>query len=114
MKSTITQFNSFKKHCNKFILELGLTDYTVYYFHEDLDNSNARCIPDTTNRVVTIILCTTLIDAHKPIEQISYHEICHLLLADMDIMARNGVSEWLVRRTNESIVARLCNARFKS
>lgn len=87
MKTTITQFNLFKKECQKLQGILGLYDWDMQYFHVPLeeDQAQVKAFPEQGN-VAMIFADNHEIDT-KDIKAVAAHEMSHVLTARLRDMA---------------------------
>jgi len=111
-KTTTAHFEIFKKACQKWVAEFGLTDWRIIYEHSDEldDDAAALCAAQPIDRVACIMLSTNW-DTEEPTEQMvrlaAFHEVTELLtmglyekamsrsIVEQDVMAENHI---LIRR----------------
>jgi hypothetical protein len=91
MKTTQKQFQLFKQECEKWIDKLELHNWSVHYQHCPLRHS-AQTTSDYLGMVATIGLNTEWDNGvrqlnDEEIAKSAKHEIIHLLLAKLDILA---------------------------
>jgi hypothetical protein len=79
-------FETYKRECEKWISELGLKDWKVWYRFEGLEGALAGCRTDYEGRCVTLILnpwqegCK---GKDVDLGRLARHEVLHLLLAEL-------------------------------
>lgn len=122
-KTTNEHFKHFVEFCEAEIKAFGLTDWEVYYYHEDLpDNAAAQTEAHHEARVAYISLTTdwgkTPITSSE-LQRVAYHEICELLLVeyaelvnrrdDMPFEALKAMG----RKINHTVIHRLSSRYHK-
>ena len=103
MKTTKKDYEYFQKRCLYWKERLGIQDWLLYFKHEKLNGTLAECFYNTRSRKATISLTISLttsvnkINRGDWIEESAFHEMMHLLMADLTWMAnmfdRNEVEE---------------------
>lgn len=99
-KTTVRDFEIFKREFVKYQRLLGLTGVQVYFDHKPLDGENARLIMDYSECTATACLSSELSEGQTPYKDIrgwGKHEAVHLLL-----MRLQGEAEYR-HATKESI-----------
>lgn len=101
-------FNEFVKECNRFIELFGLKSYDVIIEQEFWDGSYARTYTNDEGRVACIQLNTNLTAKDVQFQDIkatAFHEVCHLLLADLLYLAKKRfTSSEDIDKEEESVV----------
>lgn len=87
MKVTASEFEFFKKCCAKWIRKLGLTNWAVYYYLEEVEGSYAQTAWDFSGMAASIRMGSEW-DGGRPknraeIDRLALHECLHLLLAPL-------------------------------
>lgn len=87
MKTTKADFELFQKYCAEAIQKLGLTEWSVYYSHEELDGCYAQTRWKLTDGLA-VIAFAKLWDDLRPktegnIRQIAFHEVLHIVMAPL-------------------------------
>lgn len=84
-KTTPEHFKIFKKHCQEWIVKLGLVGWRTEYYHENIDGARARCTWNYEYHITTITLSTTtyIKPTKDGIKFSAKHEVLELLLADI-------------------------------
>lgn len=85
-KTNQNHYKLFQKTCDFWIKELGLTDWKIYYFHQDEKDSYAWITPDSEAKQASIGLSVDWSDSKITKDMLKYcakHEVLHLLLADL-------------------------------
>lgn len=111
-KTTKAEFNRFKKTFEKYQRLLGLTDWIVYFRHENLNGAYARIGTNTKGRVAVVTFCDEMeikeFENWKGLELDAKHEALHLMLADLDAVANvRYTTEEEINIEEEKIVRRL-------
>jgi len=100
MKIDDSLYELFKKEAEYWLEKFGLTDWNVNFSHEDLNRPDrwSQVSYNWIGREVTISLNTQIDDKEIPkertklekeIRKSAFHEIMHLVLADLEICARS-------------------------
>lgn len=89
MKTTKHHFKVFREECEKWLTLFNLNDWKCYYNHDKTEvNENAVILfssNDGKTATLTLGLKHESQDAtDNSIRRSAFHEICHLLLADID------------------------------
>lgn len=117
IKTTKEQFQLFKKECEKWIKFWGLTEWSMYYYHEKLGSESfAQCCWNLNGRVASITL-NTHIDEDKnqwDYKKSAFHEVCELLLSELDGLIRDRfVSKSHIDIAFHAVIRRLENCVLK-
>lgn len=122
-KTTKEDFEIFKKECEKWIDFFGLKDWDIYFSHDKFDESilatcdcgeteNKKCVLSFNKEIKDDALDEMLTEFH--IKKSAFHEVCHLLLANFQGMARyRYVTSSELTQEEHTIVTRLENSVFK-
>ena len=95
----MSQLERFKEFCEKWMAQLGMTGWVVYY-SEDVSDKYAECTYWIDSRVAVINLSPTHEHPPEELERIAFHEVMHLFLADLVSMVRDRTfQEELLKRT---------------
>jgi len=91
--TTKKQFAEFKRHVDRFVALFGLHGlYDVTTRHKTTKAADvwAQCDANGDTRQVTISLSTQADSAHPapPMETLAAHEVAHLLIADLVVLAK--------------------------
>jgi len=115
-KTTNKQFVQFKKECNRWIKFWGLTEWSVVFFHEKInDDCYADCTWNVEGRVASIRLNKeidgmVLFDPKKT----AFHEVCELLLCELDGLARDRfISKSHISIAFHAVIRRLENCVYE-
>ena len=116
IKTTKKQFEIFKIEAERWIRQLGLTEWEVYYSHCKL-GLKAQCKYNLIGRNATISLSTEYIDdsidydLESDIKRSAFHEVCELLLGPLESMVvqRYALGADDVREETHRIIRRLEN-----
>jgi len=101
-KTTIKDFNKFKKECSYWQKELNLLCYELEYKHETLEDKNAEI---TYNTEIFYAIITLNTEIHNiTIDELALHEMIHLLLGEFHIYARSRFT------TNDQL--EVCNEKI--
>ncbi len=108
-KTTAKHFEIFKKECEKWIADFGLTEWNVTFKHEQLkDNVFANCNACYESKLATLSL-TIQLDADilisARLRRDALHEVLHLLLWDLTCLGASrfiGKDE-LLNKEHEAI-----------
>jgi len=113
MKTTNADFVLFQKECQKWIDELGLHEWEIYYMHEDIGDYEAEMTPLYESKVVYIKLNIEISDdvgmtKNQYIKMSALEEVIHVLLSNLWHYAekRNFVEE-AYRAEEHSVIHRL-------
>ncbi|HUS74301.1 MAG TPA: hypothetical protein VMY06_14670 [Sedimentisphaerales bacterium] len=83
MKTSKAYFEKFKAEFLKWQKELGLTQYRIDFFHENLEDSFAQVTVNELGKVACVKLCTKLskddVKCDRGPESNARHEVLHLL-----------------------------------
>lgn len=109
--STPAQFEQFKGYCREWLAKLGLTDWEIYYSHEDSDDSLAWCSRKYEGKVATIGLCLNLDSLEATpanLQKWARHEVLHVLLGDLQHLVNlRSISDNIVSATEHAVIRRL-------
>ena len=111
----------FKAEAEKWIVLLGLKDWAVTFDFSPLENSRAECCVNWHGKAALITLGQfprgemTQYDVRRS----AFHEVCELLLSDMEFTALNEKIPHAERKTmtevaRHAVIRRLENSVFKS
>ncbi len=112
MKTTQKHFEFFKKECEKWIDRFELHNWSVHYSQCRLDDY-ARTRSDLQGMVATIALTDDWDDEIRPLSEgelakSAKHEVIHLLLAKLDILANaRFATEHELNQVEHEIVCKL-------
>lgn len=116
MKFTQKDFKTFKKHCKKWIGRLA-PEFNVNFVFKGLkgyESKTALCTPQKTSGLATIYLNPNLeLDYKSSLDELAFHEVCHLLLAKLTMEAGMFLSENFIVEMEHEIISKLENALFK-
>jgi len=92
MKPKITtdaDFDIFKTEIQRLIKQFHLNGWNIYYENKDNDNTcNASVVTDVVTRAATFRLSKKIfLYTPDEIKETALHEVCHLILADIDDLA---------------------------
>ena len=83
-KTSKAEFNRFKKEFLRWVEILGLQGYKIFFFHDPLENSYARIVPNEPGNAADVYfsseLSNTAKEASEGPEASGKHEAIHLLL----------------------------------
>lgn len=115
-KTTKKQFEIFKKECKRWITFFGLTEWRIYYYHEDIGDNFGERRADISAMNASIVLNTNFPDeeiSKQDIKKTAFHEICELMLSEESACLQAILSQSEVSRINHTIIRRLENSVFK-
>lgn len=121
-KTTKQQFKVFKDECKKWIERFGLKGWRVEYCHEETDsNDRANITYYTSGRSAVINLSAvwgknrTASISDSIIKQAAFHEVCELLLARLEMMAKEeiGNSKYAIEEEVHNLIRILENTVWK-
>lgn len=115
-KTTPKNFELFKKHVFQWLDHFGLKDWEIIISHEIPDEckeSLGACATNLESRFCNIYLNSEwdrkITD--ELIKNIAFHEVCELLLAEFDAIARTrSVSTIQLDSARHGVIARLYNS----
>ncbi len=116
-KTTNKHFEIFKKECEKWVDFFGLKEWDLKMVHEDCGDSNGKCLTGYSSKSAIITLTTEYEcdgELIHSIKKTAFHEVVHLLLADLVALgrARYLESDEFENKEHE-IVSKLINSVFK-
>ena len=89
MKTKRAGFRYFKKRCRYWIERFGLGDWEVEYKHRSRGGTQAECHAHYDHFVVlTLDKDCDHPRQRRALERAAFHEVCELLLAELDILAK--------------------------
>ena len=102
-------FTFFCQKVRYWLRQFGLTDYTVYYSHEDIKESAAEVRVDSEGRGLTFVLPTLLDDtSRKSVEHSAIHEVAHACVAKLAAVAQDRyATEKDIEDAEEAVVCRI-------
>lgn len=92
-RTTTTHFRIFKKEARLWLLRLGLQDWRVDFEHQDAPDhivSRAWYHGKVEDRVCALALARSWggdIPTNSNVRESAFHEVCHVLLADIEGIA---------------------------
>jgi len=110
MKTTKKQFAEFEKECRRLQRVMGLTDFDLSISHSPGPSRHQAGIEvDSDVAAASIFLNTDTAGSYfVNISEIALHEMCHLLIADLDALARaRFVTDEEIFKTDEKLTNRL-------
>lgn len=111
MSNTITDYHSFKKECQRRIKQLGLSEWDLDYLFKESPNENewkAWATWDMEARQARIGLNP---DAAKAVKDDAFHEVLHILLADLTELAESRfVTQREIDTALHTVIQRLITA----
>lgn len=116
MRTTSQHFTIFQKACRRYLALFGLTDWKVYFRHEEIKDAYALCSSTMVERVATISLSTDWGNTKRPlttkeITRTALHECVHLVVRDLYVAGSiRYMSDGEHDRCEESAVRRIENA----
>ena len=113
-KTTIKDFELFKKECKKWIKFFGLKEWRVEYILGCDSSDRAQVRFNNEGRTAYIYLTDELDLNNYQIRESAFHEVCELLLADpYHYLVINNVDKELINTMTHTIIRRLENSVFK-
>jgi len=93
-KTTKTEFELFKKECQRWIKFWGLTEWEINYRHKEIDREvYAVCYTDIIGMTATLKFNKNIReDLESQPKESAFHEICELLLAKLSTLANDRYS----------------------
>ncbi len=119
MKTTAADFTIFKKEAKDYLKFFGLTDWYVYFAHEDVvghDEAAAMFEMDFSNRVANLTLIKTWETKPTPemLRRAAFHEVIHVLFSRLHALAgHRETSEQAIENEIHAIIRRLENSVFE-
>lgn len=118
--TTGRDFELFCSHCKRFISEFGLFDWNIEFVHEHIDGALAECRTQDYGKRCYLVLSKDWEGQEitsARIERTAFHEVVHLLLADIDSIAMRADmthqgKEMELSRAYHAVIQRMSNARF--
>lgn len=116
------KFKTFCKEASKWLTILGLSDWEVTFQFDDIDNNEfldeeAWISYNMKGRRATIALCVWQSKelSDREVKLAAFHEVIHLLLARISIMAKNDhIDDFDIDEENHAIICRLSYAVYDS
>lgn len=119
-KTTKKHFDLFVKEAKKWIDFWGLTDWRIYFYHEDWSDAygdaKAWYSWDIAGHVGSLCLNTSWkCDlCENEVRKTAFHEVCHILLGRLDVLAtRRYLREGELEEEVHAIIRRIENCIFK-
>ncbi len=117
MQTTKKQFDTFKKLCKKWIIDLGLVNWQ---FHYELGKTDIGLVATAewiySNKLAIITLndqCDIILD-DETLNKIAFHEVCHVFLSCYQYLIDNNLSKHEhIDPINHDIIRTLENLLFK-
>jgi len=122
MKVSKEFFNLFKEECYKWIKFFGLNNWCITFLQDKniTSDTNAWVEIDNDNNMAAIYLNSEWVDNKEflndySIKLIAFHEVCEVLLANMDFTARSryNISEENIDKARHEVIHILENSIFK-
>lgn len=120
MKTTNEDFSLFKTECLKWIDFYGLTDWMVGFLHIKDGDTLAWVELDYDNSVATVYFNKEWIDNkvfynEEEIKLIAFHEVCEILVAQLDNCARSrfGITDEKLLQERHRLIHILENSVYK-
>lgn len=116
--TSVKHFELFKKEALLWIDRLGLKDWQVRFFHEDdtdLGNCRAWFHADFSNKISSLGLARSWGDdpvSNQRVKRSGFHEVVHLLLANLVILGQERWSVQGVYETEEHVIVRRMENAF--
>lgn len=112
--STPEHFEQFKGYCRQWLAKFGLTDWEIYYSHEDSEDACAWCGRKYEGKIATLGLCIDL-STQEPtpanLHKWARHEVMHVLLADLaHLVNLRSITDNIVSATEHAVIRRLESA----
>ena len=110
MKTSKKDFDEYKKWCLYYMDKFKLDDWQIYFELGEL-NSIAKCATNVGNRNVTFALTKELeeLSTQSSMKSNARHEVCHVLIAELDILIANHCTEDEQKMANERLTCKLSN-----
>ena len=89
-KTTKTDFDTFKKECEKWIAYFGLMDWEIHIERADLVEMRAGCLSDYSGKQCFLMLANEWDDGEPrkgEIKFVAFHEVAELLISPLHAMA---------------------------
>ena len=111
--TTASDFLYFKEKCRYWRKFWGLTEFTIHYFHSNIDDNLAQAEVDSNNGLVTLRLAKEFHQDNPTkelLDRLAFHEVCHILLGRLSSIGQSRfISENEHTEAEEAIVRRLEN-----
>ena len=95
MKTTMKEFERFKKECLRVCKLFGLKDWCITFSHRKT-GGNASCTLNASIRCAEFRLSKTVNEWYKGPEWSAKHEVGHILIGRLSDMSKNGEADWIV------------------
>ena len=108
----MSQLRKFKKYCEHYMEKFGIDKEWVVYYSETpvLSNRYAETTYWIDSKVATITLNTALDHPEDRLKRMAFHEVCHLVLADIIAMAKSRkFDDELLQTEEHRLINRLEN-----
>ena len=121
MNTNRKHFKAFKAAASEWADKLGLSDWSLHYYHEDMGDDDrapiATCKSDSQGRVATITLNIYwpehLALTNEELSRVAFHELGHVLLAELVWLANNRIcTDGLLTQAQHSVIRRLERLQF--
>lgn len=122
-RTTAAHFQFFKKCVEKWIKEFGLKDWHVVVLHEEWEHEEegvkvARTEGDLASRTANTYLNKnwgTLAPSNVLLDQVAYHEVVHILLHRLAILAiSRAITQETIAFEIEAVIRRFENSHWKA
>jgi len=112
---TKKQYEYFCGRVKYWMQDFGITGWTVFFLHQDLQDSSAEIRYTYSERAVTFALPWYVYQTtRKVLDETALHEVIHLVLAPLDVMAKcRYIEEREIQDVVEGTTCRLTNFIMK-
>ena len=113
MKTTLKQFELFKKWCRYYVKKFPVNGWRVDFFLKDIEGAQAQVINDYLGCVIRVNFCTEITKDpcetwSKLIKDTAKHEMIHVLVANLaELAASRYVTSDEIEKAQEELVVKL-------
>jgi len=89
-KTTKKDFAEFKKEAEYWIKYFGLSDWSIFIEHKDMNDCRADCMPDIPGKICTIGLAIPWVDkpGKNELKQCAFHEVCETMMCQLSYFGK--------------------------
>lgn len=104
----MTDFKLFQKYFKEYQVKFGLTGYSVYFKHVEIDGCTAQIEFNVPEAVVTVSFNKSVHRSAKDIRRSAKHEAIHLMIARLESNANYRFStRGEIHESSEELTVRL-------
>jgi len=116
MKTSKKDFEYFKERCQYWMDLFNLNDWEMFFKYVKHKHYNASMQPDFEARQIVIEMSEVLVDMDRDnfIDYLSFHEVCHVLLADISGYGYAYFSKASIVEEQHKIIGKLYHSIFEA